>query len=160
MDAVGVLVDSGLRTGELYRLQPRDCDFKHRMVSVWENKGDLPRSIPMTKRAYDILSRRAITHKKRLFPYHDQWLRHPWDRAKESMGLADDDQFVPHALRHTFASRLVQRNVNLKTVQQLMGHKTIEITMRYAHLAPANLQQAIALLEPAVDDRALAGEID
>lgn len=151
VDAVTVLIDTGLRTGELYRLKASDCAFPSRMLHVWENKADLPRSVPMTKRVVEVLKRRAITHSGQLFPYHADWLRHVWDKAKATMGLEDDDQFVPHALRHTFASRLVQRNVNLKTVQQLLGHKTLEITMRYAHLAPANLQQAIALLEPAAE---------
>jgi site-specific recombinase XerD len=42
------------------------------------------------------------------------------------------------SLRHTFASRLVMSGVNLKTVQELMGHKTIAMTARYAHLAPTH----------------------
>ena len=51
-----------------------------------------------------------------------------------------------HTLRHTFASRLVMAGVDLKTVQELMGHKTIAMTARYAHLAPTHKLQALETL--------------
>jgi site-specific recombinase XerD len=51
-----------------------------------------------------------------------------------------------HCLRHTFISRLVQKGVNLKVVQELAGHRTITMTARYAHLHKTNLVEAIALL--------------
>jgi site-specific recombinase XerD len=51
-----------------------------------------------------------------------------------------------HTLRHTFASRLVMGGVDLKTVQELMGHKTIAMTARYAHLAPTHKLQALETL--------------
>ena len=70
-----------------------------------------------------------------------------WDRARAHLGFAEDRQFVIHTLRHTCASRLVQRGVGLKVVQQWMGHKTIQVTMRYAHLAPGHLMEAAAVLE-------------
>jgi len=153
VDAFEVLIDTGLRFGELMRIDGnRDIDHKHRALSVWESKADLPRTIPLTQRAYTVLKRRITTHglhnKGTLFPYHEQWMRHDWDRMKDAMGLVDDDQFVIHALRHTFASRLVQRGVAIQVVQQLLGHKDIKMTMRYAHLSPANLSAAIAVLEP------------
>jgi site-specific recombinase XerD len=53
-----------------------------------------------------------------------------------------------HTLRHTFASLLVMAGVGLKTVQELMGHKTIVMTARYAHLSPAHQLQALELLAP------------
>jgi integrase len=51
-----------------------------------------------------------------------------------------------HTLRHTFASRLVMAGVNLKTVQELMGHKTIAMTAWYAHLAPTHKLKALETL--------------
>jgi integrase len=52
-----------------------------------------------------------------------------------------------HDLRHTFISRLVMKDVNLRTVQELAGHKTISMTTRYAHLAPEHNQAAIEKLD-------------
>ncbi|MDP6213177.1 MAG: tyrosine-type recombinase/integrase, partial [Candidatus Thalassarchaeaceae archaeon] len=58
---------------------------------------------------------------------------------------------VPHALRHTFCSKLVQLGVQIKVVQELAGHESIETTLRYAHLAPRNLRSAIDLLNGPAD---------
>jgi site-specific recombinase XerD len=63
------------------------------------------------------------------------------------MGWQDDKQAVMHTFRHTFISRLVQRGVPLVTVKELAGHKTMDMTLRYAHLAPNNYVEAISVLE-------------
>ncbi len=52
-----------------------------------------------------------------------------------------------YTLRHTFASRLVMAGVDLRTVQELMSHKDIPMTMRYAHLSPHHKRTAIDTLE-------------
>jgi site-specific recombinase XerD len=57
-------------------------------------------------------------------------------------------KFTWHCLRHTFISRLVMKGVDLRTVQELAGHKTIAMTVRYAHLAPEHNQAAIEKLDP------------
>ncbi|MHB2021112.1 MAG: tyrosine-type recombinase/integrase [Candidatus Xenobia bacterium] len=57
--------------------------------------------------------------------------------------------FTWHDLRHDFASRLVMSGVDLYTVQQLMGHKTIAMTQRYAHLSPTHRLAAVNCLAQA-----------
>ena len=52
----------------------------------------------------------------------------------------------PHILRHTFASRLVMAGVDLRTVQELIGHKTITMTLRYSHLSPTHQREAVQRL--------------
>lgn len=56
------------------------------------------------------------------------------------------ENFTWHCLRHTFASNLVMRGVDIRTVQELMGHKTIQMTLRYAHLAPQHQLAAVQRL--------------
>jgi len=64
--------------------------------------------------------------------------------AVERAGLED---FRFHGLRHTFAAWLVMRGGPLKEVQELLGHQTIAMTMRYVHLSPDRLRGAVAALE-------------
>ena len=54
--------------------------------------------------------------------------------------------FKFHDLRHTFASQLVMSGIDLKTVQELMGHKSIEMTLRYSHLSPDHKKRAVDIL--------------
>jgi site-specific recombinase XerD len=56
-----------------------------------------------------------------------------------------------HDLRHTFCSRLTMRGVDIRTVQELAGHKSIVMTARYSHLAPAHLAGAVEKLDTPTD---------
>src|SRR5262249_9119696 len=68
-------------------------------------------------------------------------------RFRETCEHAKLDSLGPHVLRHTFGSRLVMAGVDLRTVQELMGHKSILMTMRYAHLSPDHKRAAMETLE-------------
>ena len=70
--------------------------------------------------------------------------RTTFERAVRKAGLTD---FTFHDLRHTFASRLVMRGVDLPTVKELLGHKTIAMTLRYTHLSSDHKQRAVNMLE-------------
>lgn len=84
--------------------------------------------------------------------FRDLWVgkaQRLWDRCRLALGFIDDPQFILHAWRHTFCSRLAQRGVPLLTIQKLARHRSIQMTMRYAHLAPDNLSEAIKVLQQA-----------
>jgi integrase len=70
-------------------------------------------------------------------------VRASWNAILEEVGLED---FRFHDLRHTFASWLVQNGVPLADVKDVLGHSTIRMTERYAHLAPENARAAVARL--------------
>src|SRR5262249_35354867 len=65
---------------------------------------------------------------------------------KPALRRAEIENFVWHDLRHTFASRLVMKGVSLLEAKELLGHKTIQMTLRYAHLAPGRLLEAVQKL--------------
>ena len=148
-DAFIVLVDTGMRVGELLALAPRDVDMRENIISIWQNKGDLPRSVPMTARVQEVILRRL--EGARVFDdLHREGLRYWWERVRAAMGMDEDPQFVPHALRHTCATRLVQAGVSLYVVQKILGHSNIQVTSRYSHLSERELRGAIDVLQEAV----------
>jgi integrase len=149
VDVFSVLIDTGLRPSELWSLEVRQCDFDTGLIMLRQTKNGKPRGVPMTTRVKDIIVRRKeFTPKgQHLFPFDNFWMRPIWDRLKFTLGLTEDHDFVPYALRHTCASRLVQRGVHLGLVKEWLGHKNIQVTMRYAHHSPANLAEAVKVLE-------------
>lgn len=147
-----VAVDTGARMGELRKLQARDIDLQRRRVSFWDTKAGDSRSVPLTRRAAAALSKEIEENgsKGSVLVFKTVTRRAVnavWDMARDKMKLIEDAQFVPHSLRHTCASRLVQRGVDLRRVQKFMGHKAIQTTLRYAHLAPDDLMSAMEALE-------------
>ena len=146
-DVFTLLIDTGMRGGELFRLEGRDCDLTQGLLSIWQSKNGHPRSVPMTFKVREIIDRRRLLYQRGpLFPYNKNWFGRIFDKMKHTLGLSEDSQFIPYALRHTCASRLVQRGISLLIVKEWLGHKTVQVTLRYAHLCPANLLAAVHVL--------------
>jgi integrase len=145
---------TGFRRQELTSLRPEDVDFQRAVVSVascYAKNGE-SRTLPIGPRLRTILQGAIqdrgdvptvfVTEKGR--PWIPNTFRVAFSKACEMAGLTP---LSPHVLRHTFASRLVMAGVDLRTVQELMGHKTIAMTLRYAHLSPDHKRAAIETLE-------------
>ena len=146
-DLVICLVDTGCRLGEILKLKYRDIDFNSNLISIWINKGDRPRSIPMTKRVRAILLERESIDSAKPFQLANDQAITAWQWVRRQMDLEHDKEFVLHALRHTCASRLLFKGVDIVTINEWLGHADIQTTMRYAHLAPNRLAFAASILD-------------
>ncbi len=137
---VRVLTATGMRWGELAGLEPAQVEDE--WVRLWKTKTDRPRSIPISHALARQL--RELVAAKRVPKHNTMHTR--FKAAVKSSGRSS--ALCLHSLRHTTASRLVERGVNLKIVQQLLGHATIATTMKYAHINDEALVEAVKKLAP------------
>ena len=155
---VTFLAETGMRRGEALGLTWDNVDFDQGWIRLWETKGGKARSIPMTVKSHSILRdyhesyemQTSLGFSGKAGPFvtiKPSSFTDAWNAAKKKMGLAGDAGFIPHCLRHGFATRLVQAGVSIVTVKELLGHAKLETTLIYAHLAPANLADAMAVFE-------------
>jgi integrase/recombinase XerD len=140
---------SGLRISELISLKPSDVDMDAGLLSC-HGKGSKERRIPIGKSAARWLehyravrARQARTHDPRLFvnslgaPLTRQLV---WAAIKRHAERAGLEQVSPHTLRHSFATHLIQRGADSRSVQSLLGHSDISTTQIYTHMTDRHLR--------------------
>jgi integrase len=137
---------TGMRRGEILNLLCKDVDFFRKLVTVVKSKNGEKRGIPMSQTLYNTLKSmsKVVDISSRVFPISVRSLREAFDMTLKKAGLKD---FHFHDLRHTFATRLIQNGVDLYKVKELLGHKTITMTMRYAHHYPESLRSSVEVLD-------------
>lgn len=148
-DAVLVLLYTGFRCGELWKLEVRDVDMVNNIITTWETKTGRSRSVPIVPCIREILKNHCEGKSDRDLVFEGgcrEWLQYSWRVCKSDIGLADDDQFVPHMLRHSCATRLSQQGVSLPVIKNWLGHSCIATTMRYAHFNQKDMFAAMELL--------------
>ncbi len=148
-----VAVFTGMRKSEILGLKWQNIDIERGIVYLLETKNGERREVIIN----DTVKRTLIAVPKNpaspyVFceedgrPYAN--VRKSFDTALKKCGIIN---FHFHDLRHTFASQLVMSGVDLKTVQELLGHKSIEMTMRYSHLSPSHKKRAVEILDRQMD---------
>jgi integrase len=147
-------LNTGLRRGELFNLERRHVDLERALLTVAGetegNKTAKARHVPLNAEARAVLSD-WIAHRQPvglLFPGRNgarmDNISNGWERLRKEAQL---ENFRWHDLRHTFASKLVMAGVDLNTVRELLGHAGLDMTLRYAHLAPEHKAAAVAKLD-------------
>jgi len=159
-DAFEFLYHTGLRKGELMNLTWDDVNLKHDSPTIaiqskedWTTKTMKRRVIPLNASAVEII-RRQPRSKRHNYVFsgpgggqvHRDKIYRELKRVLDALKLEGD----VHKWRHTFASHLVMHGVDIATVSKLLGHHSIEMTMKYAHLAPDHLQAAVNQLATAI----------
>ena len=142
-------LNTGMRRGEQYRLRWQDVNLKTGIVTIPRSKHGEKRHIPLnsaSRAALEALWQRR-TAPGYVCPGVEAERSRDWRRWFEEAVLSVGiENFRWHDLRHSFASRLVMAGVDLRSVQELLGHKTIAMTVRYSHLAPTHLKEAVERL--------------
>jgi integrase len=135
---IQIAIATGCRRNELLSLELGQINGNR--LHLWETKTDTPRTVPMaphiTAMLVDLLQSGTMPT--------ERGLRSWWQKLKTHMGLDADEDFVFHACRHTCATRMVDADINVFVIKEWMGHKVMETTLRYAHVKPQNLEDALS----------------
>ena len=152
-----IAVTGGLRAGEVLAIQYKDINLEHKYISIPETKNGTAHQITIVQKLYDVLSELEFDNPNHyLFPGTAKpHLEHIPDAYQKianrlfNQGLDIKDsrnRVVFHTLRHTFASQLVIAGTPIFTVQKLLNHKNLDMTMRYAKLSPDVQKEAVIKL--------------
>jgi integrase len=154
LPVVVVALATGARKQELLRLTWREVDLRRARLLLYATKTGEHRSVPLTGRALTELQTLAKVRRldtALVFPRRDGRapldLRHAWQQAVRQAGLED---FRFHDLRHCCASYLAMHGASLVEIAEVLGHKTLQMVKRYAHLAEAHTAQVVARMTAAI----------
>lgn len=144
-------INTGLRRGEIFRLTWGNISLSKNVLTVagTTSKNGKTRHVPLNKEAVSVLKKwgKPVNLNDVVFP--SKSAKYLCDVKKSWKKLLKDaciSEFRWHDMRHHFASMLVMAGVDLNTVRELLGHQTIQMTLRYAHLAPQYKADAVAKL--------------
>ena len=155
-----ISLTTGARAGEILNIKNKDIDMTNGFFNLDETKNGTSRKLKMTSKVLEIIKNREIefnSPNKYLFTSKRgknlTGIPHIYTHIVKELfnsELADDDRKYKvcfHTLRHTFASQLAIQGTPIFTIQRLMGHKDINMTLRYAKLSPDVGVEAVEKLE-------------
>lgn len=142
---ITMALQTGMRRGEILNL--KWSNIKCGYIELLETKSGKMRNIPISSTLQDVLnslskdSEYIFVNPKTNKPYTD--IKKAWHKVLDDANI---ENLRFHDLRHTVATRLVEKGTDLLVVKDILGHTMIETTMRYAHPVPASRQTAIEIL--------------
>lgn len=142
-----IALHTGMRRGEILNLKWTDIDMKHRFILLRDDstKTSEKREIPISDTLFDTI--RSLPRRLDSDYIFNNISKDFRKRFASALKRAKISNFRFHDLRHTFASHLVMAGVDITTVSKLLGHKSLTMTLRYAHLAPSHLVEGVKKLD-------------
>lgn len=152
-------LNTGMRKGEILSLKWDNVDLRHGFILLDVTKNGERREIPINDTLRYTLQ--GLTRRLDIpYVFHDsvtgkryQDVKRGFKSACRRAGIKD---FRFHDLRHTFASHLIMAGIDLTTVKELLGHKTLAMTLRYSHLAPSHKVKAVNVLDNTLNGKSTA----
>jgi len=140
-------INTGFRKGEIQNLQWQDVNYEQGYINIRDSKSGEGRKVPINQTVKKVLLSERKHPKSPYVFCGEDGLPYNFRKSFETaIKKSDILNFRFHDLRHTFASHLVMAGVDLNTVRELLGHKNIEMTLRYSHLSPDHKSRAVELL--------------
>jgi len=151
-----IALHTGMRRGEILSLRWDDVDFEVRMIKVVRTKSGKVRFIPINEVLFNELKRLRSTSSGSGLVFCQNSVRTAFEGACRRAGIHG---LRFHDLRHTFATRLVERGVDLITVKELLGHSSVTITERYTHTFSEQKRSAVDVLAAMKRETGIAGDL-
>jgi integrase len=140
-------LQTGMRRGEIFNLKWSNIDFDYGFIELLETKSGKSRKIPISDTLRTVLN--GLDKTSDYVFINPETGKHYVDIKKawtSALKAADIEDFRFHDLRHTVATRLVEKGIDLLVVKDILGHAKIETTMRYSHPVPKRKLEAISVL--------------
>ncbi len=147
-------LNTGLRQDELLSLEWSRVSIARKTILIQKTKSGRPRTIPLNRFAFGVLNdkfeEKVRNIKDLVFVSSVGTKINPSNLRREFykvLKMAEIENFKFHDLRHTFASRLAQKGIDIYKIAKLLGHEDIRMTQRYAHHCPESLRVGVEILE-------------
>lgn len=157
---VVLALSTGMRAGEIMALEWRDVDLARGWLTLRETKNGERRGVPLAGKAFELLKEHARIRRRvdtpllwpGVRPDRPMDLRQPWEKALKQAGIED---FRFHDLRHSAASYLAMNGASLNEIADVLGHKTLSMVKRYAHLSESHKAGVVERMNAAIFGQSL-----
>lgn len=156
--ALEILYATGIRIAEMVGLNVGDIDFTSQILRV-KGKGDKERLVPVGRYALRAVKEYLKWREEKVHPGEDALFLNRFGRRMSDKALRNRLKFyldkagiskpvTPHTLRHSFATHLLNRGADLRSVQELLGHERLSTTQVYTHITPKHLREVYSRSHP------------
>lgn len=150
-----IAVTTGARKSEILWLKGCDVDLENRLFLLSDTKNSESRTLPISEQVFELIKNRLRTRDGFLFPSPENsgqpiCIRSAWEKAVQRAALQD---FRFHDVRHTTASYLTMGGSSTREVAEILGHKSLQTTKRYSHLANIHKKNVIDRLEKMIYEK-------
>lgn len=142
-----LIYSAGLRRGEVLNLQPRDIDSQRMIIQIHGGKGKKDRIVPLSTVILEQLRTYYIAYRPKVYlfegqgggQYSERSIQLVFVQAKAKAGLKKNSSL--HTLRHSYATHLLESGVNLRHIQELLGHSSPKTTQIYTHVTSEGIRK-------------------
>jgi integrase/recombinase XerD len=152
-----LLYATGIRLNELRNLHVKDIDFENRMLTIREGKGMKDRVIPLNEVCADVLKKHLASREKQKERYVFEGrkgrrmsigtVNSRSKRLAKARGIVSRT-LSAHTFRHTLATHLLEKGMNIRYVQEMLGHESMETTVQYTHMLSENMKRVYKSYHP------------
>lgn len=150
---IETLYSTGMRVSEICNLKKSDIDFENNFIKV-EGKGNKVRLIPLTENLKNIFYEIGLNRDNNDYLFQTKKGGKLYPKYIERVvkkylsEISEDGKVYPHLIRHTFATHLLNRGADIRTIKELLGHESLETTSIYAHVSIEHLKNIYKKTHP------------